>query len=71
MCAMSAPSESILACKVAKEALSGSQSRMKAHFECSFKPGDSVLVFLPIPGLVLQAKFTGPYVIEKKQNKRN
>ena len=44
---------------------------MKANFdksaiERSFKPGDSVLVFLPIPGSALQAKFTGPYVIEKK-----
>ena len=59
------------ACGVAKEALSDSQSKMKAHFdksaiERSFKPGDSVLVFLPIPGSALQAKFTGPYVIEKK-----
>ena len=59
------------ACEVAKETLAGSQSKMKAHFdkraiERSFKPGESVLVFLPIPGSVLQAKFTGPYVIEKK-----
>lgn len=44
---------------------------MKAHFdksavERSFNPGDSVLVFLPIPGSVLQAKFIGPYVTDKK-----
>ena len=61
------------ACEVAKEALSDSQSKMKAHFdksaiERSFKPGDSVLVFLPFPGSVLQAKFTGPYVIEELRN---
>nr|XP_046272302.1 uncharacterized protein LOC124073826 [Scatophagus argus] len=59
------------ACEVAKESLSGSQSKMKAHFDKSavrrsFKPEDPVLVFLPIPASVLQAKFTGPYVIEKK-----
>ena len=46
---------------------------MKANFdksaiERSFKPGDSVLVFLPFPGSVLQAKFTGPYVIEELRN---
>lgn len=57
--------------EVAKEALPGSQSKMKTLFDksavkCSFKPGDSVLAFLPIPGSVLQAKFTGPYMIKKK-----
>ena len=59
------------ACEVEKEALFGSQFKINAHFdksatERSFKPGDSVLIFLPIPGSVLQAKFTGPYAIEKK-----
>lgn len=44
---------------------------MKAHFdkgaaERSFNPGDSVLIFLPIAGSALKAKFTGPYVIDKK-----
>ena len=27
---------------------------------------ETLFVFLPIPGSALQAKFTGPYVIEKK-----
>lgn len=26
-----------------------------------------MLAFLPIPGSVLQAKFAGPYVVEKKK----
>uniref|UniRef100_A0A673AE92 Gypsy retrotransposon integrase-like protein 1 n=1 Tax=Sphaeramia orbicularis TaxID=375764 RepID=A0A673AE92_9TELE len=41
------------ACALAKEALSSSQSKMKAHFdktaiECRFNPRDSVFVFLPV-----------------------
>ena len=31
-----------------------------------FKPGDKVLVFLPIPGHPLQARYFGPYEIESK-----
>ena len=31
-----------------------------------FQPGESVLVFLPIPGSVLHARFAGHYVVEKK-----
>ena len=31
-----------------------------------FKPGDKVLVFLPIPGHPLQASYFGPYEIESK-----
>jgi hypothetical protein len=31
-----------------------------------FKPGDKVLVFLPIPGHPLQARYYGPYEIESK-----
>lgn len=54
------------ACALAKEALSSSKSKMKSHFESSFNPGNSVLIFLPIPGSALKAKFTGPYVTDKK-----
>lgn len=32
----------------------------------NFKPGDKVLVFLPIPGHPLQARYYGPYEIESK-----
>ena len=33
-----------------------------------FKIGDKVLVLLPIPGHALQARYCGPYLIEKKLN---
>lgn len=46
---------------------------MKRHFDKktvqrSFQPGDSVLLLLPVPGSVFDAKFSGPYVIEQKLN---
>ena len=34
----------------------------------SFNVGDKVLILLPIPGHSLQAKYSGPYTIEKKIN---
>ena len=34
--------------------------------ERQFKPGDKVLVLLPIPGNPLQARYYGPCVIDKK-----
>lgn len=48
-----------------------SQSNMKQHFDknamqSSFQPGDSVLFLLPVPGSALQARFAGPYVVEKR-----
>lgn len=36
-----------------------------------FQPGDKVLVFLPVPGQPLQAKYCGPYEIETKINDLN
>ncbi len=61
------------ACKIAKVHLATVQSKMKSHFDKktiqrSFQPGDSVLVLLPVPGSVFDAKFSGPYVIEQKLN---
>lgn len=46
---------------------------MKSHFdkksvECNFQPGDSLLVFLPVQGSAMQAKFGGPYEIERKRS---
>ncbi len=38
----------------------------KKSVQRSFKVGDQVLVLLPLPGSALQAKFTGPYLIEEK-----
>ncbi|KAJ8034287.1 hypothetical protein HOLleu_21057 [Holothuria leucospilota] len=40
----------------------------KTTVKREFKPGDKVLVFLPVSGQPLQARFQGPYVIERKVN---
>ena len=52
-----------------------SQKKMKKNYENSkvrtFKPGDKVLVFLPIPNQPLQARYFGPYEIESKVNDLN
>ena len=62
--------------EVAKENLKVSQHNMKASYDKkakirSFKAGDQVLILLPISGQPLKAKYSGPYVIEKKINDVN
>ena len=59
------------ACEIARENLKVSQEKMKTWYdknakERNFNPGDKVLVLLPIPGQPLQARYFGPYAIEKK-----
>ncbi|KAM9456054.1 retrovirus-related Pol polyprotein from transposon 17.6 [Clarias gariepinus] len=59
------------ACEIAKSHLATVQSKMKLRHDktCvkrSFQPGELVLVLLPVPGSALQAKFQGPYAVEKK-----
>ena len=49
---------------------------MKARYDNrvidrKFKPGDKVLAFLPIPGRPLQARYFGPYTIDKKTSDLN
>ena len=49
---------------------------MKQNFdkntkERSFKSGDKVLALLPIPGRPLQARYFGPYTVEKKASDLN
>ena len=56
---------------VAKRHLQQAQRDMKGWYDKkartrSFAPGDQVLVFLPIPGQPLCAKFVGPYKVESK-----
>ena len=51
--------------------LKTSQGKMKAGYDNhvidrKFKPGDKVLALLPIPGRPLQARYFGPYTIDKK-----
>ena len=59
------------ACEVAGEHLKATQARMKVNFDRKsvnreFKPGDEVLMLIPIEGDSLSAKFSGPYKVEKK-----
>ena len=58
-------------CELARQNLQRMQSRMKVWYdkrsrECSFKAGDKVLVLLPLPGHPLQARYNGPYIVERK-----
>ena len=44
---------------------------MKSHYDenaldRNFEPGDKVLAFLTIPGKPLQARYYGPYTVDKK-----
>ena len=64
------------ACEVARSNLKTSRGKMKAiydnHvFDRKFKPGDKVLALLPIPGRPLQARYFGPYTIDKKTSDLN
>ena len=36
-----------------------------------FQPGDKVLAFLPVSGKPLQARYSGPYVVEKRESELN
>ncbi|XP_076031959.1 uncharacterized protein LOC143019863 [Oratosquilla oratoria] len=61
---------------IALENLAASQAKMKTHFDQkakvrTFKPGDEVLLYLPIPGAPLTHKFQGPYIVSHRLNKLN
>ena len=61
------------ACEVARSNLQQTQVKMKTWYDKkakvrNFSPGDKVLVFLPVMGHPLRARYFGPYVIEKKVN---
>lgn len=64
------------ACEIAKDNLEVAQIKMKTWFDRhakvrEFQPGDKVLVLLPIPGASLQARYSGPYAIQKKVGDRD
>ena len=64
------------ACEVARFNLKTSQGKMKARYDNhvidrKFKPSDKVLALLPIPGRPLQARYFGPYTIDKKTSDLN
>ena len=66
----------LTACEAAKSNLRKAQGKMKQNFDKntkvrSFKSGDKVLALLPIPGRPLQARYFGPYTVEKKASDLN
>ena len=61
---------------VARENLKSAQDEMKTWYDKrsrdrSFSVGDKVLVLLPISGSSLQARYFGPYVVDRKINDLN
>ncbi|MCU7801257.1 MAG: reverse transcriptase, partial [gamma proteobacterium symbiont of Lucinoma myriamae] len=61
------------ACEMARKNLGSAQTKMKTWYdrkvrERKFQPGDKVLALLPIPGRPLQARYFGPYTVERKVN---
>ena len=63
-------------CEIARSNIKSSQTKMKIRYDVTtkereFNPGDKVLVLLPIIGNPLQARYHGPYVIEKRINNLN
>jgi len=64
------------ACQVAREHLKQSQKDMKTWFDKkarsrSFRPGERVLVLWPGIGGTMQARYQGPYVVERKLSDTN
>ena len=64
------------ACELAKTNLQSAQKCMKNQYDkncvrCTFQPGDKVLALLSVPGNTLQARYFGPYLVEKKENDLN
>ena len=59
------------ACETARSNLKSAQSKMKLRYDenaqdINFEPGDKVLALLPIPVKPLQARYYGPYTVDKK-----
>ena len=64
------------ACEVAKANLKSAQNSMKNRDDQNsvsrtIKPGDKVLASLPVPGRPLQARYFGPYIVDKKMSDLN
>lgn len=60
-------------CELARANLGEAQRRMKTRYDRdaqsrSFSPGERVLVFLPVPGQSLKARYFGPCTVEKNDN---
>ena len=66
----------VRACELARANLSSSQKSRKKKYdvdavECNFKPGEKVLVLLPVLGNPLNSRFFGPSVIQKRLSDLN
>ena len=64
------------ALELARENLGRAQGKMKNWYDRKavsrhFEVGEKVLMLLPIPGSALQARFSGPYVVEDKVSDRD
>ena len=64
------------ACEMAKANLKSAQNSMENRYDQNsvsrtFKPGDKVLALLPVPGRPLQARYFGPYIVDKKMSDLN
>ena len=69
-------SKLLTACEAAKSNLKSTPGKMKQNYdkntkESCFKSGDKVLAHLPIPGTPLQARYFGPYTVEKMASDLN
>uniref|UniRef100_A0A671VWW5 Gypsy retrotransposon integrase-like protein 1 n=1 Tax=Sparus aurata TaxID=8175 RepID=A0A671VWW5_SPAAU len=56
---------------LSRASLSAAQSKMKVRYDKksvarAFQSGDRVLVLLPVVGSALQAKFSGPYLVDRQ-----
>ena len=59
------------ACELAQQNLKNSESKIKMFYDKKitkfvFKPGDKILVLLPVQGNTLQARYHGPYKVLKR-----
>jgi len=64
------------ACEIAHENVKQSQLKFKQWYNKDarmreFKPGEKVLVLLPVPGHPLEAQYFGPYIIKSRLNDLN
>ena len=65
------PRKLLKTCEAATLSLKSTQSKLRQRYdknteERSFESGNKVLALLPIPGRPLQARYFGPYSVEKK-----
>ena len=60
-------------CEMTKSKLKSAQNSMKNRYDKNsvsrtFKPSDKALALLPVPGRPLQARYFGPYIVDKKMS---